>query len=815
MARKFLVILILCAWSVAAPAAGGNPVVHNQAMAAFATQNPLVPQPTNPSVDEIDEAIFFDNFEYGGAGWQMLDLTAQATWHKDDFNAQGGTGMSWWAGDAILQGYDDLWLQYLESPTLNMGAATNPVLEFDALWAVEGLSGGYPSGYDGWDGVNVWVSTDNGTSWEVLPVQTPAYDCNSLASFGVVWGLGEGVAGWAGYSGGLAPGAWEHVTASMTGYTASQVKLRFALASDEQLSTRNQADLTGFFVDNIYLHEGTTVYLQNNGEGLAIPREMIAVSGMGSVGNFWHLETVTTPEPPSPTHVMRLSNATGSYDPGLRNAVVSPGIDLTQLSADSVRIYADFWLYGSMNVGDPDAMPNLDYWLVQITPDSGANWYDYNDPWGQAGSSSPWIELPSSYTPFSSENGGPIDLSPYAGYEVWIRILFLSDGDGYNGIGFFMDDFAVLTQVIPSHDVAASNLWIPMPTSAYFDNLYNSVEVHNEGQQEETAIPIYWRLNAGAPMAITPFPTLAGGEMITKEFIWEDPQPGSYVVDAYTSVPGDTNLTNDTSKAGIVDITAANILEFGYDNRQYTYQPTYTYFVFGEGSGAAVRFTPVADGVADSLNALTLKALFQTMGPLRIHVYGAGSATLPGPEVAQFDADVTQTYPNWQTFDLSVVSYLQENRTDFWVWLEVMNSSNEPKVTGAYLLHGAGHFFRSNGATFIASDRDFFIRAVLEPATGVAWSSEPVLPLKFALGQNRPNPFNPSTVIPYTLPQAAQVNLTVYEVNGRAVNTLVNGWQVAGNHEVSFDAANLASGVYLYRLQAGAYQASGKMVLLK
>ena len=89
------------------------------------------------------------------------------------------------------------------------------------------------------------------------------------------------------------------------------------------------------------------------------------------------------------------------------------------------------------------------------------------------------------------------------------------------------------------------------------------------------------------------------------------------------------------------------------------------------------------------------------------------------------------------------------------------------------------------------------------------------LPSVFALNQNYPNPFNPTTQISYDLPVSADVRLEVYNIQGQRVATLVNNTMNAGSHSVSFDAANLASGVYIYRLQAGSEVLTKKMTLLK
>jgi outer membrane protein assembly factor BamB len=89
------------------------------------------------------------------------------------------------------------------------------------------------------------------------------------------------------------------------------------------------------------------------------------------------------------------------------------------------------------------------------------------------------------------------------------------------------------------------------------------------------------------------------------------------------------------------------------------------------------------------------------------------------------------------------------------------------------------------------------------------------IPLMFRLDQNYPNPFNPTTTIRYELPQKSQLTLSVYNVLGQQVATLVNREEEAGHHEVKFDGSNLSSGVYFYRLQAGSFVETRKLLLLK
>ncbi|MCC5943028.1 MAG: T9SS type A sorting domain-containing protein [Balneolaceae bacterium] len=89
------------------------------------------------------------------------------------------------------------------------------------------------------------------------------------------------------------------------------------------------------------------------------------------------------------------------------------------------------------------------------------------------------------------------------------------------------------------------------------------------------------------------------------------------------------------------------------------------------------------------------------------------------------------------------------------------------------------------------------------------------LPSQITLNQNYPNPFNPTTIISYELPQTEQVRLDVYDMTGRQVATLVNGQVAAGRHQVSFNAMNLSSGVYMYRLQAGGTMLTRQLTLIK
>jgi hypothetical protein len=103
-------------------------------------------------------------------------------------------------------------------------------------------------------------------------------------------------------------------------------------------------------------------------------------------------------------------------------------------------------------------------------------------------------------------------------------------------------------------------------------------------------------------------------------------------------------------------------------------------------------------------------------------------------------------------------------------------------------------------------------RALTELSVGPS-SNE--VPAQFSLSQNYPNPFNPNTTIKFELPTSSHVSLTVYDILGREASVLVNEKREAGAYEVKFDGSNLASGVYFYRIQAGSFVQTKRLLLLR
>ena len=99
--------------------------------------------------------------------------------------------------------------------------------------------------------------------------------------------------------------------------------------------------------------------------------------------------------------------------------------------------------------------------------------------------------------------------------------------------------------------------------------------------------------------------------------------------------------------------------------------------------------------------------------------------------------------------------------------------------------------------------------------TLTAVREEPAVPQGYVLENNYPDPFNPSTTIGYRLPVRSHVTLLIYDMLGKAVATLVNGQQNAGTYSIAFNAGELSSGTYFYRLQAGTFTETKKLTVIK
>jgi hypothetical protein len=155
------------------------------------------------------------------------------------------------------------------------------------------------------------------------------------------------------------------------------------------------------------------------------------------------------------------------------------------------------------------------------------------------------------------------------------------------------------------------------------------------------------------------------------------------------------------------------------------------------------------------------------------------------------------------------------DRTDF------ARISNDIPATNSANGHSYSYLDQGliNGTTYYYKLVDVDINGI-ETVNSIIAETSPspehsISPLEYGLRQNFPNPFNPKTTIAYDIKEEGFVTLTVYDIMGREIMTLVNDHKAAGSYSLTFDASKLASGIYLYRLSVNGFSDMKKMVVLK
>jgi hypothetical protein len=130
------------------------------------------------------------------------------------------------------------------------------------------------------------------------------------------------------------------------------------------------------------------------------------------------------------------------------------------------------------------------------------------------------------------------------------------------------------------------------------------------------------------------------------------------------------------------------------------------------------------------------------------------------------------------------------------------------QATPIGIAEGQNFFIGSGFINIISTEGEDIVSAI-------ELTENDLIPNEFSLQQNYPNPFNPLTTIKYDIKELTMVELKVFDILGREVATLVNDEKPVGYYEIKFNASNLPSGIYFYRLKAGSYIETKKMVLMK
>jgi len=382
--------------------------------------------------------LFSEGFESGSLSpWISKDETfVPAQWHLTNWMAYGGSGICWHMADTTLGtngGYDNNWYQVLDTDPIAL-SGSNLQLTFYQRYSIE-TPGGEPAGYDGWDGINVRISTDGGTTWDVLTNPTPAYSATSLYSFGIIHGEGTGIPGWVGKQ-----NSWTLTTFDLSAFDGQNVNIRFAFASDGSYSTSDQDSLFGWEIDDIMVTNSLDTLFSNDGA----LSQMTASNNAATGADLWHTVQNGASEG---SFFASCNNSSGTYVPNMINSLTSDWFYLNQYSTS---IYMDFDLKGTWD--DNDEFPNVDFFgaYVQVQSESQLRYVSniINDPGGDnyvySNASPTWLAFSATYS------DGLINLTPLKGKTIRIIFVFYSDEDAPIGSAAQIDNVQVWTdEIVP------------------------------------------------------------------------------------------------------------------------------------------------------------------------------------------------------------------------------------------------------------------------------------------------------------------------------------------------------------------------------
>jgi len=248
-------------------------------------------------------------------------------------------------------------------------------------------------------------------------------------------------------------------------------------------------------------------------------------------------------------------------------------------------------------------------------------------------------------------------------------------------------------------------------------------------------------------------------------------------------------------------------------------------------SFGAPKFHPrdAADITADDGNAFAPLLDFRLTGPAdSAEVVVTSDITVTWNASEDFDGDeVTYEWVLYSADTTTVIATVPSDNGATATTATIPGATVDGLLQGAGLAVGESANFVwnvrvSDGSDTLGVRTVFFqdyapIYRYLTLERGLITSNDEELgaPVEFALEQNYPNPFNPSTTIKFALPAASNVTLTVYNMLGQKVSTLINDKMNSGFHSIAFDASNLASGMYIYRIEAASFSSVKKMLLIK
>ena len=779
---------------------------------------------------DIDTVAFFD-MESGTDEFAFYPNIDTVYWHTSDFGAYEGN--SYWCGLEDVEGYDNRWLQYLESPVISLpGGAGEVTLSFQASYNCEepmeapDTIGG--EAYDGWDGWNVRISTDGGDSWTVI-VPDGGYDGTSFYAFGIN-AEGSDIPAFGGASDG-----WVSPVFDISSYAGMDVKIAIVFASDPAFCTINHnegagswdPDMFGLIVDNILVSTGDGGIVFSDNAGDTGEAQMV-----GRNAHPYHWVT-TEDESFSPTH-----SFVAYADPYADISLVSPPIRIPG-GTDSLT-FVSFYVYADLPDVDSDGDGYLDdYYFVYASDDDGITWIPLILDWARDSYAEGWSLMEEdSVLARSWSDGSPfrLELTEFAGETIRLRWNINSDPDTIGG-GLYIDDVTVYTYRGLHRDVGVGYI-ATTPIILNVDINFTAMLI-NEGLDDVSGVPAFYyifddEMNDMEHGALAPWANIVAGGFEYKTFTWRPTVAGDYSCLVYTGLTSDENTANDSLWFDFT-VPEASVRNLGYDDGMIdtfyvtsggtTYGPfSYWFTDTTEGSAFAVGFTP---GAVDTVRLTEVSYYVMTTVPFVVQIYSDAD----GPDMelitpVRLEPDSAGVWVRY-TFPAPLDLPADE---DFYVAAVLPETGHYGIYIGADMStpHDHHSWVNPGGAGWAnfedyyidpVNDIDLLIRAKIYIGSGIT-AELGNTPKQYALYQNFPNPFNPQTKIRFDLPKEDNVTIELFNILGEKVTTIVDKRLPAGRFSVTWDGTDdsgkpLPSGTYLYRLHTDNFTKMSKMLLLK
>ncbi len=698
------------------------------------------------SLDAFDSTIVLDDMEAVN-GWTHSDQTATqpAYWHVDNVPIGDPNAPAWWVGNASFPdnavapgGYDNAWQQHLESPSINLSAATAPVtLAFKARWKIE-QPGGEPAGYDMWDGWNLQVSTDGGTTWAVITAGlSHAFTGQSSYAFGEQWCLGPNIPAWGSTT---YANAYTVMTADLSSYVGqADLKFRYSFFSDPGFSAGDDSSYYGLIVDSIRVSHAGGGLLSNDGVAGG-GWTTYAVEG-GGIGDTWDFEDST-----APTGMTAIPDQVWSWNAehrgiaGLNNALRSPLIVLPDTATPGNagdtqwnKLKMAYYVWADLEDSDGDNDGALDdLYEIYVSADTGATWtrvaYDYGttaltgDNHPDAGNSlNGWVRRGKGLS--TGGVTGDINLTPWGEKAVYIEFRLQTDcnNDGGIGSGLHVDYPHIVATRAFATDEATGNMLIPFPVTVGLARPW-TFDLINEGSNDlgpSHVRNLKYNRPDGSIQGTDSLQVLSGVTLTTNQRVtvsrsWIPDVSGAYRIRVNSRYLNDQDRTNDTTRSPInvplnglynmaVDVQPAGTYELGYHHRDWNAvlsNPRY------------VRYSPAADGVpaadADTLDInkvqimwnwdpTDISSLPDGTARCRIEFFGQGPDNrTPGALLYTYEEeiDTNETVApgsdsllnRWWQVDLSAVGALKRISGDFWVAVSGLDTVGTSGLPGLLAL---------------------------------------------------------------------------------------------------------------------------------